>query len=80
MSAWHLVSDDGLEVLEEMPCPGGKLVRCSWRHPRGIGVDPLSGSAMAFVPDVHPPVVPVRVASPLAPHPAAPVVPAVPHV
>jgi hypothetical protein len=46
---WEMINDDVTGVTERMAFAGGYLVRTSWRHPRGLGNDPLAGSAVVWV-------------------------------
>lgn len=51
---WHLVEDDGESVVERASYGDGHFVRMTWRHRRGIGVEPLEGSAVVFVSEAIP--------------------------
>lgn len=47
---WEPVTDLGHEITERLAVAGGWLYRTAFAHPRSLGVEPLSGAAVTFVP------------------------------
>lgn len=47
---WAVISESPTEQTERMAVRGGWLYRSAWHHRRDIGVEPLRGAALVFVP------------------------------
>lgn len=64
---WETLSDEATSVVERAPYGDGHFVRMSWRHRRDIGIPPLEGSAVIYVPTPIPVAVQADPVEPLAP-------------